>query len=120
MNEISTKMNKFVAGYHMLMLLSEADGDFAGSEGKIIIQYLQEHFPFPVNLDREIELLSTMPRDNYFLHFCKAMDDFYQDSTEKERHEFLDFAVKLVKADDNISKEENIFIDELFKAWDNR
>ena len=112
------KMNKSIAGYHMLAILSEIDGNFDSSEGKIIIKYLKENFPLPVNLDSEIDLLSTLKKEDYSEHFTKAALDFYQDSTEEERNHFIDFAIKLVKADKTITTEENKFIDELCNAWD--
>ncbi len=46
------------------------------------------------------------------------MNDFYLDSTEKERAEFIDFAMKIVKADNVITAKENIYLRELFNAWD--
>jgi hypothetical protein len=46
------------------------------------------------------------------------MNDFYEDSTPEERIHFLDFAVKIVKADNKITVEENQYLKELFFAWD--
>lgn len=111
------KLNKPVAGYHLLLILTHADGEFAKEEGDIIVNYLTENFPFRTNLDNEVEFLSTLPRDQYEEHFRKAMNDFYDDSIPEERDHFLDFAVKLVKADDIITREENIFLNMLFNAW---
>jgi uncharacterized tellurite resistance protein B-like protein len=112
------KMNKVMAGYHMLMILSQVDGEFDRSEGKVIVKYLKESFPFYVNLDGEMDILSNLPKEDYFIHFNNAMNDFYEDSTEKERVEFLEFAVKMVKADKKITPEENKYLRELFFAWD--
>jgi hypothetical protein len=112
------KMNNAVAGFHMLMILSYVDGNFDSEEGKIIVKYMHEFFPLPINYDRQIEIISNLKKDSYFTHFCTAMNDFYEDSTEKERAHFLDFAIKLAKADNNISKEENIYLNELFNSWD--
>ncbi|MCK6640397.1 MAG: TerB family tellurite resistance protein [Bacteroidia bacterium] len=111
------KLNKPVAGYHMLLMLSEIDGEFPTAEGQIIVAYLEENFPFRVNLDEEIQFLSTLPKQYYEEHFDSAMNDFYEDSTADERNHFLDFAVQLVKADDVITKEENIYLNKLFAAW---
>jgi hypothetical protein len=111
------KLNKPVAGYHLLLMLSEIDGEFPESEGKIIVRYLEENFPFYVNLDEEIQFLSTLQKDLYMEHFETAMNDFYEDSTAEERDNFLDFAVKLVKADDKITKDENAYLNKLFTAW---
>ncbi len=112
------KKNKVMAGYHMLMILSEVDGKFATPEGKVIVGYLKKDFPFRVDLDREIEELSALPKEDYFLHFNNSMNDFYEDSTEKERNDFLKLAVKMVKADKKITTEENKYLKELFFAWD--
>lgn len=112
------KKNQVMAGYHMLMILSEVDGTFAKPEGKVIVDYLKTAFPFRVDLDREMEELSALPKSDYFLHFNNAMNDFYEDSTEKERNSFLKFAVKLANADKKITNEENKYLKELFFAWD--
>lgn len=112
------KMNKAIAGYHLLMILSQVDGDFDVSEGEVVVKYLKETFPFHVDLDNEIEFLCTLPMDKFMDHFIKAMNDFYDDSTEDERTHFLDFAVKMVMADQVLTKEENIYLNALYNAWD--
>lgn len=111
------KLNKPLAGYHMLMILSQVDGKFDKEAGDIIVAYLQENFPIPVNLDIEIELLSALPREQHISHFERCMNDFYDDSTEEERNHFLDFAIKLVKTDNLVSAEENVYLNLLFTAW---
>lgn len=112
------KLNLAAAGYHMLQLLAVIDGSFSADEDKIIRKYLTKTFPFPVSLDAEMDIISGLRPEEYFNHFNKAMDDFYLDSTKDDRDKFLDFAVKLVKADNNISREENLFIDTLFSKWE--
>lgn len=111
-------MNKAVSGYHMLMLLSEIDGEFSGPEGLVIVKYLKENFPFYINMDNEVEILSTLQREDYMDHFRKAAEDFFSDSTEHERSDFLKFAIKLVKADEQITRDENKYIDLLCDSWD--
>lgn len=112
------KMNKVMAGYHMLIILSQVDGEFNKAEGKVIINYLKKTFPFRVDLDSEMEILSALPREDYFMHFNNAMNDFYEDSIAGERTDFLNFAVKMVSADKKITVEENKYLKELFFAWD--
>ena len=110
-------LNKPVAGYHHLLMLSEVDGEFPTSEGQVIVRYLEDSFPFRVNLDEEIEYISTLPKIHYKEHFEKAMNDFYNDSTPEERDDFLNFAVKLVKADNVITSDENTLLNMLFASW---
>jgi hypothetical protein len=110
-------LNKPVAGYHLLLMLSEVDGEFPTSEGQVIVRYLEDSFPFRVNLDEEIEYISTLPKIHYKEHFEKAMNDFYNDSTPEERDDFLNFAVKLVKADNVITSDENTLLNMLFASW---
>lgn len=111
-------MGKHVAGYHMLMILSDLDNDFDREEGKVILKYLKENFPHNDDITNQNKILKGIKKEDYILHFCKAMDSFYQDSNNEERAHFLDFAVKMVKADNKITKEENIYLNELFNAWD--
>ncbi len=112
------KMNKVMAGYHMLMILSKVDGDFDATEGKVVVNYLKDVFPFRVDLDREMAILSALPLEDYFMHFNNCMNDFYEDSIPQERVDFLNFAVKMVKADKKITPEENKYLKELFFAWE--
>ena len=107
-----------MAGYHMLMILSQVDGNVAPEEGQVLIQYLQDTFPFRLNLDHELEILSNLKPEEYMPHFQKCITDFYQDSNAKERNEFLDFAAKMVGADHKVTPEENVYLRELFNAWD--
>ncbi len=111
------KMNKPIAGYHILMILSAVDGKFTVQEDLVIEKWLAKEFPLRVRLDRETEILSRLKEDEYMIHFQKCMTDFYEDSTEEERNELIDYAIKLAKADKRITPEENIFINELFNEW---
>jgi hypothetical protein len=112
------KLNLASAGYHMLQILAAVDGTFSVEEDMVIRRYLFETFPFTTNLDNEMDYLSKLNSEDYYSHFLKCMDDFYADSTEKERAHFIDFAMKLVKADRSITKDENLYIDTLFNAWE--
>ncbi|HAD34997.1 MAG TPA: hypothetical protein DCF44_10990 [Chitinophagaceae bacterium] len=112
------KMNKTIAGYHMLMILSAVDFSFHIEEEKIIREYIFQEFPFKVDLDNEIHLISSLHHDEWRAHFLQCMDDFYEDSTETERNSLLKFALYLAKADGVITVEENSFLKHLFEAWD--
>lgn len=102
----------------MLMIISHSDGEFSPEEGLEMVNYLEKSFPFHVPLDNELAEISALHTDDYYNHFIKAMNDFYLDSTEQERTKFLDTAVKMVIADKKITKEENIFLTELYNTWD--
>lgn len=115
---MNRKLNKAEAGYHMLQLLSAVDNKFTIEEDLVIRKYLVENYPFHVNLDSAMDHLSLLKQEDYILHFQKCMDDFYQDSTPKERTEFLNFAVQLAKADQVITQTENLFLKTLFDAWE--
>lgn len=112
------KMNIAIAGYHMLQIMCAADNEFNAHEDALIREYLAETFPFDLNLDHEMETLSALHPDNYMKHFTECMNDFYADSTEKERTRFFDMVVKLAVADKKITREENNFVDALYDAWE--
>ncbi len=42
----------------------------------------------------------------------------YMHSTKTERNHFLDMAIRLVASDKKISPKENLFLNELFNAWE--
>ncbi len=112
------KLTKAEAGYQMLQILSAVDGMFSAEEDIVIKQFLVDYALTDYQMEEETEVVSTIAPDDYILYFHKAMDDFYEDSTHDDRIKFLDFAVKLVKADNRITKDENIFLNELFDAWE--
>ena len=112
------RMNKTIAGYHLLMILSAVDFRFSGREDEVIRHYLYQEFPFHVNLDKEMEVISNLKPDEWEAHFIKSMEDFYDDATEQERNNLLNFAIKLTKADNVITKEENHYLNLLFENWE--
>lgn len=112
------RTNKTIAGYHLLMILSAADFRFQVEEDIIIREFLVTEFPFHVNLDKQMEIISALHPDDWENHFLKYMDDFYDDSTPQERHQFLQFAIGLTKADHVITVEENHYLKLLFDHWD--
>lgn len=111
------RMNKAMAGYHILMILSAVDFKLSSSEDLIIRDYIVKEFPFRLNLDREIEILSTLHPEEWELHFTSCMDDFYSDSTDQERKDLVQFALDLCKADSVITIEENKYLNLLFNTW---
>lgn len=112
------RMNMAIAGYHILMIMSAVDYKFSLEEDKIIREYLFQQFPFKVNLDKEMEIISNLKHDEWHLHFHTCVDDFYNDSTPEERNDLLKFALYLAKADEVITEEENSYLQYMFNAWD--
>lgn len=101
------------------MILAAADFRFKTSEDLVIRDYLEQEFPFHVNLDREMEKISMLTPDQWESHFVKYMDDFYDDATPEERNNLLQFALDLTKADGVITVEENHYLQLLFDTWHN-
>jgi hypothetical protein len=101
------------------MILSAVDFRISGEEDVVIRQYLVNEFPFNVNLDKQMEVISSLKPDEWEGHFLKVMDDFYDDATEVERRNLLQFAIVLAKADNVITQEENHYLNLLFENWFN-
>lgn len=112
------RTNKTIAGYHLLMILSAVDFRFHVEEDKVIRDFLVSEFPFKVNLDKQMEIISALKPEEWESHFLKYMDDFYDDSTPQEQRDFLQFAVDLTKSDNVITVEENHYLQLLFDHWD--
>ena len=112
------KFEKSIAGYHMLVILSEVDGYFDVAEKKLISKYIKDNNPNLINLEVQNRILNSLPKELYMEHFEKVANDFYWQSTPDERNSFISLAFKLVKADHSISDEENIYIDALYDIWD--
>ena len=113
----NNRTNKTIAGYHLLMILSAVDFRVGPAEDEVIREYIVEEFPFRVNLDREMEIISNLRPDEWERHFLKMMDDFYDDATEEERYNLIQFAIELTKADNVITNEENKYLNLLFEHW---
>lgn len=112
------RKNKDVAGYIILNILAEIDGDFDPAEGSVIADYVVETFPLGGNLENAMELISSTPAEDYPLLLRSCAEDFYVDSTEAERLHFIDFALKLINADDKIDSDENWLLNKLYMYWD--
>ncbi|KIA88650.1 tellurite resistance TerB family protein [Kaistella jeonii] len=111
------KSNKSIAGYHLLMILSSVDGEFAPEEGLKLQEYLAEEFPFKINLDDELDVIATLHADQWKDHFEFHAKCFFDDSTEEERKDFIKFAKSLIKADDKVSDQEHDYYMILKKIW---
>lgn len=111
------KSNKPIAGYHLLMILSSVDGEFAAVEGMKIQEYLAEEFPFKMNLDNELDVIATLQPEQWKDHFEFHARCFQDDSTEQERKKFLKFSKSLIKADDEVTEREHQFYMLLKNIW---
>lgn len=113
-------MNKITAGYKMLMVLANVDGKQLEEEHALIVAYLGENYdPRTIGIAMESEQIriQALPTEMQMLEFREAMNAFYSQSNIAERSAFLQLAMDLIKSDDHISKEENVFINKLFDAW---
>jgi hypothetical protein len=111
------KMNKTIAGYHLLMVLSAVDFRFNVHEDLIIRDWLIDEFPFDINLDTQMEIISGLKPSQWEQHFEHCMAEFEDEATEQERHDLLKFAVDLIKADKIVTHQENTYVDKLFNNW---
>ncbi len=112
------RKNKDVAGYQILYILAMVDGDFDPREGRVINDFIEQAFPLGGNLKSALEELLNMKADDYPILLQQCSEDFYADSIEKERIEFLDFALRIISADKNIDPDENWMINKLYQDWD--
>lgn len=111
------KSNKSIAGYHLLMILSSVDGEFAPAEGLKVQEYLAEEFPFKINLDNELDAIATLQPEQWKDHFEFHARCFFDDSIEQERTDFIQFAKSLIKADNEVSDTEHHFYELLKNLW---
>ncbi len=112
------RLNKAIAGYHLLMILSAVDFRINAAADMVIREYLVHEFPFNVNLDKQMEGISRLRPDEWEGHYLKVMDDFYDDATDAERKNLINFAIVLTKADNVITERENHYLNLLFDHWE--
>ena len=111
-------MNKAKSGYCLLMILSAVDNEFQAEEKAIINKYVENKWPAHFENDACDQMIAVLDAEDWWPKFVECRDDFYNDTTEKERNEFLQFAMDLVKADQIITAEENRYLKSLFDTWD--
>lgn len=114
-------MDKITAGYKMLLILANADGEHETLESEVIKAYLGDEFEAAFSklvIQAEISRYSALTHSQLLQEFDFAMHAFYSHSSKAERAAFLQYAMNLIKADANISREENEFIDHLFDSWE--
>lgn len=113
-------MNKITAGYKMLMILANVDGQHLEQEHALIIKYLGNSFDprtVEATIKSEKVRIQALSQDSQMVEFREAMNYFFSNSSAAERSAFLQLAMDLIKSDEHISNEENIFINKLFDAW---
>lgn len=111
------KMNKAEAGFHILSLLSLADGTLHTAEANVIIDFLNDHFHEDFDLIKEQAFIKALPIEEHENHLRETAEHFYSVSTEDERHTITRFAMDVVMADENMEKRENTLINTLYDCW---
>ncbi len=111
-------MNRTAAGFHLLGILSLADGSSSGVEMDVIINFVDTAFSGRIELIREQAFLKALPREEYETHFGEVAAHFLTLSSAEDRNKLLDFAMKVVIADKTVGGEENRFINLLYDCWD--
>lgn len=111
------KSNRIIAGYHLLTMIATAEGELDAKSDDVIREYLSVESFVRLNLDDELDEIITLEESNYDQHFIQKAKDFYDDSSENEREDFKLFAKDLIRADDEISHEENRHYRLLLQTW---
>ncbi len=112
------KMSKVEAGFHMLMLLSLADGKVQQAESAVVIDFLNDHFDGELDLIKEQAFLRALPEEEHEKHFQETAEHFYTISNEDERHTLTHFAMEVAMADESMQANENKLINILYDTWD--
>ncbi|MDZ4667037.1 MAG: TerB family tellurite resistance protein [bacterium] len=110
-------MNKTEAGFHLLMTLSLVDGSIQRAESSVILDYLEEQFHEPIEIIKEQAFLRACPIEELLQHFTETAQQFYRISDQTERNNLIEFAMKVVMADNKMEKEENEYINSLYDCW---
>ena len=112
-----SKMNKTEAGFHILMILSLADGNIQQAESTVILDFLEESFHEPIELIKEQAFLRALPEEERLNHFTETVQHFYKISSNEDRNSLIAFAMKVVMADEKMEHSENAYINTLFDCW---
>ena len=110
-------MNKTEAGFHILMILSKADGRIDKLESDVLFEFLEKNFKQPIDLIKEQAFLMAYPTEAVMDHFLETAEHFFKISNTVERNKLLQFAMKICMADEKMEIQENKFINALYDAW---
>jgi len=111
------KMNKTESGFHLLMILSKADGKIEKSESHVLLDFLEKNYKEPIDLIKEQAFLRAFPLSEIMPHFIEMAEHFFGISTNSERNKLIQFAMKICMADMKMENQENKFINALYDAW---
>jgi uncharacterized tellurite resistance protein B-like protein len=112
------KMNKTEAGFHLLMILSLIDGNIHAEESSVVIDFIEKNYKEELDIIKEQAFIRALPQEELNSHFLETAAQFYKISTVEERHNLIEFAMKVVMADKTMETTENAYINELYDAWD--
>ena len=112
------KLNKSEIAFHLLGILSRADGASQPREKTIILNFLEKNFDDEMDLIKEQAFLTALPPSEHFSHFDEVCSRFYALSSQEERNKLVEFAMKVVMADKKMTDDDNRLIDRLFTVWD--
>ena len=105
-------------GFHILSLLSLADGRYKDEEGAVILDFIENAYDGGMDLIKEQAFVKALPASERQGHFRDVVNHFYSVSTPEQRHELVRFAMNLVMADNEMELAENKLINEILAAWD--
>lgn len=112
-----TGMNRTESGFHLLAILSLADGRSSAEEMNVIREFIENAFPGKIDLIREQAFVKALPDEEMEGHFAEVAARFFSISSPEDRNIVLNFAMQVVMADNEMKPEENRFINRLYDAW---
>lgn len=118
MSKFIAQMNRTQSGFHILGILSLADGNSSHEEMSVITEFLETSFSGRIDLIREQAFLKALPRSEYETHFAEVAAHFYSLSSQEDRNLVVNFAMQVVLADQSVKSEENKFVNLLYDSWD--
>ncbi len=111
-------MNRTESGFHLLVILSLSDGGSSQEELSVIREFIETAFSGKIDLIKEQAFMKALPVEEMENHFSEVAGRFYTISSKEDRNKVLDFAMKVVMADNEMKPEENRYINLLYDAWD--
>ncbi len=112
-------MDKFEAGFEILAILSCFDGSVDKEEISVIKEYLQANegmIKFDPN--KAFNYCAEMTAKQEIEEFQTAAIFFKKKSAERERMRMLDFALKVIGSDSNITNREKQLFTILGQLWE--
>jgi len=114
---IEVEMNLVQAGYEILYILASADDKITTPEINVIKTFLKQNFTGEFDVVKDNQLISILDFSALMVLMVDAAVFFNKNCNQEGKELVLDFALRLIKADEEITEKEKELFIRLGNEW---